>query len=311
MKFKLKGNLIYVKFNNYTFRFNTRSHTSLKYDEILPGIYFKASKNYAYFKIKNKLYSLQIIHHHEIKFESYPNHTSKKLAYFSRFRGEEIKSTYEEVDLSKIISSNHMGGINNCYLEFIPYIFNSGCRSFKLFNLSDMVDLSNSSSYIANYCKTGDSCKKKISDFKKEACIEFGNSVQLTKLGDSYFIENGNHRVCCAKKTNLKTIPAKVVYVSEKDNLDLSMYGSEETYDNYRHGSPIDTMDFIENCDKAPEVLNLFYSTLNRLNIDKRCAKRIMKNNIQGVELIELIENKNNKTIYSLFEEIIQSKNTY
>lgn len=303
MKFKLKGYLIYIKFNNYTFRFNTRNHRSLKYYEILPGIYFKASKNYAYFKIKNKLYSLQIIHHYEIKFESYPNYTSKKLAYFSRFCGEKIKSSYEEVDLSKIISSNSMGGgISRCSLQFIPHIFNSNSHSFTLFSLSDMVDLSNSSSYISNYCKTGDSCKKKISDFKKEACTEVHDSVQLDKLGDLYFITNGNHRVCCAKKTSLKTIPAKVSYFSERDNLDLSVYGSEYNYDKYRHGLSIETFNSINYSTNYNEILNLFYGNLNRLNIDKKCAKRIMNNNTQGIELIKLIETKNNKTIYSLFE---------
>lgn len=247
-------------------------------EELLPGIYYRTIKDMLIIKIENNLDDIKIIYDEKVKFEQYYNETSKILEkyYFNCF--EQINGTeIKKVPLNKIYFPSSMGGgISRCSLVYIQHYFEQyGVYSF--INNQRRVEISNSNKFI-NICYTSDSCKNKINNFNMSCCSRECDGVELGKIGEYYFVSNGNHRVCSALKTGLKEIEAKVTEYSE----------------NYRlRGSRGDKI-------YSKEILDDFYGILKKYNLDEYDIKNILLKGIKGIELIELIEKKNKKDITTL-----------
>ena len=275
--FKNKNKVI-IYFDRNFFDMSYFDTLGLK-EELLPGIYYRTIRNMIIIKIKNNLNDIKIIYDEKIEFEQYYNENSKILDKYYFNIGKKISDTkIKKVPLNKIyFPLSYMGGgIERCSLIYIQYYFEArGVYAF--INNQKRVEISNSNKF-KDICCMSATCKNKINNFNMNCCTNEYDGVELAKIGEYYFVTNGNHRVCSALKTELKEIEANVTEYSENYILKGSI---SDRYD-------------------SKNITKEFYGILRQYNLDEYDIKNILLKGIKGVELIELIEKKNKTDIISL-----------
>lgn len=259
--------------------------------EIIPGIYIRDLVYKFEVYIENNIADILIFDKNMLVHEQYYSDRSRHIFEFNFSNMTKIDEIeVMDVYLKDIYVKEGWGGdINRCELKRIQKYFEN--LGYQFMSDNNKVEISSINKNLLKICEKSDSCNKKISKFDINFCIKpYYDCVELYEYGDKYFVESGNHRICAAIKAGIDKIPAKVIKI-EYD------YKLENILNKNNRNNKI-------NCESAFILVKYYYNTLDRLNIDKNTARKILKDKISFEEFIELIEIKNNKSIYELSCEI-------
>ncbi|WP_415331563.1 hypothetical protein [Clostridium perfringens] len=188
------------------------------------------------------------------------------------------------VKIKNIIIEDAMGGDSiNCELYILDEIFSN--LDFYFFDTQMKIEHSTRNKNLLNICKNSKCCSKTINNFDLDKCIEnYYHRVQAYKVNDIYIIKNGKHRVCCAKKTNLDYIYAEVTY--------LKIFS--ELVPNHS------CMIRVSSNKEAKKLVKNYYDFFKKLNINNKELKKLLEDGISRLEFLEVLEKRNNKSLYEV-----------
>lgn len=209
---------------------------------------------------------------------------------------------YDYIDCSKIMYPMSSGGSGDrCIMKSIFHSLSllayNDYEEYELFTEHEMYTTSATHNLLFEKCKSFERCfdiaeKMHNGTFTQPTEEWWGDNIKLTCNNDVYKISNGNHRVCSAKRFGVKhvysEVSKKIKYETDFDNSEYMPYFN--FYDNRK-------------------ILESFYKKMKTLNLNDEHKKHILESGLRGVELIEYIEEVNEKDIIELVNTINKPTN--
>lgn len=259
--------------------------------EIIPGIYIKDVYYQFRIYIENDIDDILIFYNNKLVHEQYYSDRSKYILEFGFSNMIKLKEIdHMDVYVKDIYVKEGWGGdINRCELKRIQNYFD--VLGYQFMSDNSKVEISSINKSLLKICEESRSCSNKINKFDINLCIRpYYDCIELYEYGNKYFVKSGNHRICVAIKLGIDKIPAKIIKIKYD-------YNFNNILNKINRNNKIDYK-------SAINLVENYYRALERLKIDKKTAKRIIKGELSFEDFINLIEIRNNKNIYELSCEI-------
>lgn len=186
------------------------------------------------------------------------------------------------------------GGAGRCVIWNIFQtigLLESGCESvYEFYSLSQLLDMTSANSELLDKCKKSRNCgyiiRKMLNDEYKGKWENDNENDDITvqlKEGQ-YSLCEGKHRVCMAKRFEINNIPVEITEVFDKGKI----YYDPEIFEYYTPSNEY----------TCHEIMGDFYSTLNRIGINKEDSHKLLTGDF--IDIVEFIEEKSGNNIIEI-----------
>lgn len=207
---------------------------------------------------------------------------NKCFPNFSKYTLTDNKPLYTTVNSSEILFPKSSGGDGNrCFLKgilghigiFSPIYENeySFLSEYEMHCAADKSDL------LKQLCMKTPNCRDTVQRMKEGTYVEDHlDALKLSKYGDKYIVNNGNHRTCCAKLFGIEKVSSYVYYYEETTN----------NMEPYRLEKPNDSHHKSDN----EKVLKTFYQVFEKNGLSEKDAKTYLEKDGSDIGLIMLFK---------------------
>lgn len=221
----------------------------------------------------------------------YSNKPAKEYYFndYKKIKTTNIKRIYTTVKPSEIIFPTSSGGDGSrCFLKgvlgvigiFSPVYHNN---EYSFLSEYEMHCVADKSDLLKEFCMKTPGCKKTVQKMKEGTYLGSTSAtdldgLRLSKYGNKYIINNGNHRACCAKLFGIEEVKA-IVYCHEEVNDNEELF-YPKTHNNYKI-----------NYDNE-KVLKSFYHIFIKNGLSEEDARIYLEKDGSDLGLIMLFQNK-------------------
>lgn len=169
-----------------------------------------------------------------------------------------------------------------------------GCESaYEFYSLSQLLDMTSTNSKLLDKCKESRNCgyiiRKMLNDEYKGTWENNNKNDDITvQLEEGkYSLCEGKHRVCMAKRFGINNIPVEVTEVFKKKKMyyNSNIFGCNADINRYT----------------CHEIMEDFYSTLNRIGINKEDSHKLLIGDF--IDIVEFIEEKSGDNIIEIADK--------
>lgn len=264
----------------------------IKNVEFLNVLLDKVAKNQIQFEFRNIRDTYKLIKDNEILYENKKRFTNNDMLDIQKIYKPSntaiLQTEIKQVSTKDILFPQQSGGwANRCILKGILgdkniQLFDTIDVPYNFLNEYELHALAQDYPILKKLCLKCKNCRGIIESMQSGSFIGASEKtydcIKLSQYDNIYVIENGNHRVCCAKLFNIPSITAEVTTYALQDTQQPTFVSPYKPYLMANKKVPTNK-----------EVLDYFYNTMLKIKFTKEEALDFLEKDGTNVTLVSKI----------------------